>query len=75
MAEIVLKNVPNEVIEALRTRAQFFGHSLTEEIFAILHNSSNNPMLQFANQASICKRELRDSSRSFTYQGWRLTHD
>jgi plasmid stability protein len=70
MAEIVIKNVPEDLVEALRRRAEYFNRSLHDEVFAVLREGADNPLVPFVQGTRRVLAALKQEGKIFSLQHW-----
>lgn len=67
MPNVLVRNVPDSVLEALRRRAQQNRRSLQQEIVTILEAAAQAPDRQAAVEAALAMQErLKRSGRAFS---------
>jgi plasmid stability protein len=59
MAQLLVRNVPDEVVEALKRRAKANGHSVEEEHRLVLAAALNPALRRFIERAAKLREETR----------------
>jgi plasmid stability protein len=66
MANVLVRNVPDEVIEELKHLAKLHNHPLQQELRQILVSSARQPHADVAQRAGEIRRKLARKKREYS---------
>ena len=75
MANVLIRDVPDEVIKELKQMAKLHNRPLQQELKEILVRTAGQPHMDVARQAAEIRRKLAGKHRSFTDSAELLRED
>lgn len=66
MANVLIRDIPDEVVKELKQRAKSHNRPLQQELRAILVETARRPYEDIAQRAAAIKLKLSGKGRSFT---------
>lgn len=66
MPDVLVRNVPKEVLEKLKMQAKRRNRSLQRELLATLRERSEDPMEEFVERVEAMREQFLRSGRVFT---------
>jgi plasmid stability protein len=75
MANVLIRDIPDEIVNDLKQRAKLHNRPLQQELRDILVKSASQPYRDVARQAAEIRRRLADSHRTFTDSAELLRED
>ncbi len=75
MANVLIRNIPEEVVNELKQRAKYHNRPLQQELRNILVETARRPYEDIAQRAAEIKLKLAGKGRSFTDSAELLRED
>jgi plasmid stability protein len=75
MANVLIRDVPDEVIKELKQMAKLHNRPLQQELKEILVRTAGQPHMDVARQAAAIRRKLAGKHRTFTDSAELLRED
>lgn len=66
MANLLIRDIPDDVVKELKQRAKFHNRPLQRELKGILLETTRHPFGDIAQRAAEIRRKLSGECRSFT---------
>lgn len=66
MADVLIRGVPEKVLDVIKKRASMKGRSLQQELLKLLIETAELNSLEADNIAAEIRKQLKDTGRSFS---------
>lgn len=66
MADVLIRGVPEKVLDVIKKRASMKGRSLQQELLQLLTETAELNSLEAADIAAEIRKRLKDTGRSFS---------